>query len=152
MSSIEFLYRLLILLSSMGQNFEHNSNLIIMVDDELSIGSISNIMLTNNDFKVIANYDPGILTISEADYKILKESNLKLTLYLEYYEYIGKKQNYYNYEIPFSPEWLDKRYIVLRIYNLNKKPYKNKYDPLSNKQPYTFEVDYPGGSMRRITK
>jgi len=129
---------------------KHNANLIIMVDNELCIGSISNIQIVEGRNRIEVEYDPGNLMVNQIDYKKLKMAKSDLVLYFEYYQYEGSKQTLYNYELPFSPDWLDQDYTVLRIYNLDNKKYKGVFEPLDKGRNYTYELDYPGGQMLRV--
>lgn len=152
MKRLIFLFYMLTFSSLAAQDHTHNANLIILVDDEVCIGSIANIEITGEGSKVDAQYDPGNMIIARSDYEKLTGNKSNYSLSFDYYQYKGKKQKLYNYELPFSVDWLDQAYVVLRIYNLDKKKYRKLYEPLDQSKNYTFEYDYPGGSMKRVSK
>lgn len=136
-------------ITSAQESFE--LDLIIMIDDELVFGGLarSQILIDNED-AIELSYHPGNLSFSQSDYDRLKEAKSdSLTLTFDYYD-DGGKLDLCNYKIPFFKSWLDHYFIVLRIYNLDKKKYRKAFKPLDAERNYTYELDYPGGSMRRI--
>lgn len=127
-----------------------NVNLIIMVDDDICIGSIANAyIIMENNKKISITYHPGDLRLDKEAMNLLKGSRVS-TLHFDYYQYVNGKQTLYNYELPFYSNWLEQDYTVLRVYNLDKRKYRKRFKPLDKKRNYTFELDYPGGSMKRI--
>lgn len=149
MRFLTFIVLLFIFFPVFSQDGECNANFIIMIDDELCIGSIANAyIVSEKNEKISITYHPGSLRLEKGDSNILKDSKVN-TLHFDYYEYIDGNQTLYNYELPFDSNWLEQDYIVLRVYNLNKRKYRKHFKPLSKKKNYTFELDYPGGSMKR---
>ncbi|MGV0829118.1 hypothetical protein ACTS9C_09620 [Empedobacter brevis] len=91
--------------------------------------------------------------MNSSDYDKLLLKNIE-TIYLKfsYSETCNGNTEYYDYEIEdFKLNWLDHDYIVLNVYNTNKKAYKRIYNPLPGKE-YTYEYEYPGSGMRRAKK
>lgn len=113
---------------------------IVVLDSDRSIKSVS------------VSYHPGDLSLdkSDLDYLLSVGDSVKLSLKFEYYQYTSQgNQNVLNYEIEMSKDWLEQTYMVLYIYNTNKKRYKGKIKPIQDRN-YTFELDYPGGQMIRL--
>jgi hypothetical protein len=140
--------------SSMGQDVSHSSNVILMIDDKLCLGSVVDIHLVDgNGERIDLEYIPGKLSMEKGSYEHLIQSDLdSATLFFDYYIYKKDKQALYSYKIPFYSNWLDLEYLVLKIYNLDNKKYQKVFKPLDESRNYTFELEYPGGSMRRVEK
>ncbi|SFC85398.1 hypothetical protein SAMN05421747_1393 [Parapedobacter composti] len=100
------------------------------------------------------SYHPGALSLAknDRDHLLSLDDSIKLLLKFEYNEYTTRgNQKVLNYEIEIGKEWLEQAYMILHIYNTDKKPYKGKLKPIPGKN-YTFELDYPGGQMIRLRK
>ncbi len=142
---------------SIAQDQRRNVNFVISIDGQIVVGSMIGfkiIALSENDTREIieADYAPGNLSLEQSDYDKLLNENIKtILLAFEYTENCKNQKQTYSYEIDIRKGWLKHYYYVLHIYNTDKKRYKNVYDPLEGKT-YTFEFDYPGGSMIRVKK
>lgn len=136
---------------------QKNINIIISIDDRVVAGSLSGIQLiaflgSDSLRTVTANYYPGNLSLSETDYNHLLDTSVKsVFLAFNYIEHCKNNQKTYHYEIDLQKGWLTHYYYVLRIYNTDKSKYKKLFTPLEGKS-YTYEYDYPGGSIKRIMK
>lgn len=132
-------------------------NLIISIDNQVVVGSLSNIKLdiikddeTKEVFKL--NYSPGDLSITDSNYSMILSHSIKqMILTFNHSEYCKGEQKTYYYEIEFKKSWIENQFTVINIYNTNKRLYKNVYFPLPNKT-YTYEVIYPGGFMMRLKR
>ena len=129
-------------------------NFIISVDDKVVIGSIAHCHLIIDGVisKTEIGYIPGKLSFisnSEISNKLMAAKYVLLAF--NYYEYCNGNQIVHNYEIELKKAWLDYSFVVLRIYNVNKKRYKGMFNPLKNKD-YTYEMDFPEGSITRVKK
>ena len=136
---------------------QKNINLIILIDEKIVAGSLSNLRLIytserNTEESVKADYYPGNLSLNQNDYDMLLGKNLK-TIYLAftYNEYCKNKLHSYSYKIDLNNKWLENYYFVLYIFNTNKSKYKEIYSPIKG-TTYTYEYDYPGGSVKRVKK
>ncbi len=132
-----------------------NLDFIIVIDDNIAIGSISslNIELDSEKSKkqVTVSYYPGNLSLSSLDYNTLLSDSIKtIFLNFNYYEYSNQNQEIYNYEIELKKEWLKDYFNILRIYNLKKKKYKGKYRPISVGKNYNYEITSPSHSFKLI--
>lgn len=144
-------------LISFVQSGKKHLDFVIIIDGEVAIGSIANLSIElniNGNEKIIEPlYYPGNITMKESEYnQALSDSVTVVKIKFDYYKYIGKKQKLYNYEIEFQQEWLKEAFVVLKIYNLDKKEYRDKFEPLSAEKNYTFELDSPTNTFRRIPK
>lgn len=160
MKRILIIFFLIPLISNMeiySQEISKDFNFIITVDDNVVVGSIANLRLivseTNDNNKLIeAAYIPGKLTINKVDIEKLFSDRVNgITLMFDYYEYLNKEQVIYNYKIEIKKSWLQFSFIVLRIYNLDKRKYSKIFYPLEG-QNYTYEIDLPSNSILRIRK
>lgn len=136
-----------------GQQYNKELDFVIVIDE--------NVWITTTYFKVIMNktsgldtvtasYYPGSLSIMQSDYdKLLSQEVKSVNLELIYYGHATKKQNIYKYEIEIKKPWLQDYFNVLRIYNLDNKKYK-KFSPIAEGKNYTYELDSPSHSFRRV--
>ena len=58
----------------------------------------------------------------------------------------------YNYEIEIGKNWFEQTFVILKIYNLDKKKYKKRLAPLSKDKKYTFDLETSEGQMIRVRK
>ncbi|MBO9702029.1 MAG: hypothetical protein J7604_17610 [Sporocytophaga sp.] len=144
-------------MKSYGQNNEAIINFIIIVDDQIpSTGNIGLKFITQKESReidtIVASYVPGDLSIRRSDFdKLLSQDIKSIKLDIKSSEVCKEEVKYHTYEIEIRKAWLEYPFIVFRIYNLDKKRYKKLFVSLDRKD-YTFEIDYPGGSMMRIRK
>jgi hypothetical protein len=151
------IYFLSLLFCCIQLNAQKNINLIISIDDDIAVGSLSGLKLvaitTNGGKEVInADYYPGNLALSDNDYKKLLDTGIKTVhLVFNYTEQQNQKQQSYSYEIDLNKGWLQHYYYILRIYNTTKKKYRKMFIVPKGKG-YVYEFDYPGGSTKLIRK
>lgn len=137
-----------------GQESNKKLDFIIVVDEQIVIGTVSNLKLIlqrdRKDDIVKVYYHPGSLEIPFSGYeKMLSDVIDSLYIDFTYYEYTGQKQKVYHYKIELKKLWLKESFVILKIYNLDKKKYKNDFQPLKGRN-YTFEIDSPSYTFRRI--
>lgn len=144
---------LLITLSTttFGQETIHKKiNFIIMIDGDIDISPFKPYIYTG-DIKIEVKYIPGELSIKDSDWEALeKYDNFFLNFYHYDYSRSGKENNYH-YDIQLNTSWLEGSYIILNIYNLNKKENRRKYFSNSEK-PYVVEINLPGYSISPIQR
>jgi len=134
-------------------------NFIIMIDDELVIGTIAKPffkigMNDGSEEKIEFFYEPGLLRLSKPDFKKINSENVKsVIMVFENYPGGQIEKGTVKYEIDFDRRWLTERYTVLKVFNLNKKKYKKIFSPLGDHN-YTFEAYTPNPmtSIIRIRK
>lgn len=133
-----------------------NLSFILVVDDEIinTKSKLTFIITTDTSTENLsALYYPGTLSLSKLDYEKLI-SPLTKTIYLKYYDtvYVDGKATYYDFEIEYQKAWLQDLYNILRIYDMNSKKNKKKFDPLSSTKNYTFELTSSNTTFLRIRK
>lgn len=138
----------------LGQENNKNISFILVIDDEIistSVGITFYINSENSEERISATYYPGTLSMSKSDYEKITSTETK-TIYLRYFGtiYTNGKENYNDFEIEYNKNWLNDTYNILRFYNLDKAKYKKRYEPLSNKKNYTFEVSSPNTTFLRV--
>ena len=139
-----------------GQSSEAEIDLVIVVNEEIAIELLGNMKLVvENETEVNTiepQYYPGSLVMNKSDLDLLLSNNVKsITFCFDQYENDPANGKFF-YEIDFDKKWLTQRYIVLKIYNLEKTKYKMMYEPLSSGKNYTFEIDSPDFTFRRVLK
>ncbi|RUT70279.1 hypothetical protein D0817_10695 [Flavobacterium cupreum] len=133
-----------------------NLSFILVVDDEIisTKSKLTFIISTDTSTENLpAQYYPGTLSLSKLDYEKLISPATK-TIYLKYHDtvYVDGKATYYDFEIEYQKAWLQDLYNILRIYDLNSKKNKKKFDPLSSTKNYTFELTSSNTTFLRIRK
>ncbi|MFH6988659.1 hypothetical protein ACHRVW_13030 [Flavobacterium collinsii] len=133
-----------------------NLSFILVVDDQI-VSTQSNLtFIVTSDIStenISAQYYPGTLVLKKLDYEKIISPFTK-TIYLKYRNtvYIDGKSNYYDFEIEYQKSLLQDLYNILKIYNLNCKKYKKKFEPLSPTKNYTFEITSPNSTFLRVRK
>jgi hypothetical protein len=126
------------------------TNLILVIDEELVVGSIANMrIIDSKGIEIEATYYPGSLIFQKLDFENLISHDDSLVLAFDYFEFSGSRQRVYNYNFSFSRYWLQQQYLIMRVYNLTKKKYKKIFDPIEPGKNYTFELIHPKGQMMR---
>jgi hypothetical protein len=140
-----------------GQGAKKGLDFIIIINDNIVVGSIASLRIELISEKtkenITANYYPGNLSLTENEYgKLMSDSIKTINLKFIYYEYVGEKQNTYNYNIELKREWLKDYFNILRVYDLSKKAYKGRYNPCGVGKNYAYEIESPSHSFRLIEK
>ena len=143
-----------IIYTSYSQDKSHFDFIIVV--DEVIITSLNNPkLMIRKENELLSNFDillkPGDLSLKTTEYNLIANSSDDLYLKFDYYDYSSGKQKVYNYDIKIGKNWFEKSYIILKIYNTDKKKYKKIFNPIKGRN-YTFELDYGGGSMLQIRK
>ncbi|WP_347217754.1 hypothetical protein [Chryseobacterium sp.] len=119
---------------------QNNINLIIFINDEIITSPLelnfSN-QLSKKEYKVI--YSPG-KEIDYANNDIFKEN-----LILQFNAYGDKEDpaKRYSYSIPLEAGlFKDTSFLIIKIYNLDKKEYRKKY--CKSKEPYVVDFHKSG--------
>lgn len=122
----------------------YHNNIVLKFQEDTAIGTVSTIQ---------ANYHPGNLSIKQEEFVTLNHANCNtIRLEFSYYRNTSRKNEIYNYQFDLSKDWLLGTYLVLRVYNLDVKKYRKRYDPVGVGQNYTFEIDSPDTTFRRVIK
>jgi hypothetical protein len=147
----------IIFLDSYGQDVRKSLDLIIVIDDNIAVGSIASLQIervsASSTELMTATYYPGSLSVAEADYrKLMCDSTRAINLKFINYQYKGQAQIAYRYDIELKREWLGDYFNILRIYNLDKRKYKGKYRPSGSDKNYAYEIESPSHSYRLIER
>jgi hypothetical protein len=136
-----------------------NINFIIVIDEEITTNSLGiNFLITSKDgssreIEAITGYYPGNISLTKSDYDdLMSDETQSVILKFNYQTYINDKSNYYTYEIEAGKNWFNRMFVILKIYNLDKKKYRKRFDPLSKDKNYTFELTTSEGQMLRIKR
>lgn len=136
-----------------------NINFIIVIDEEIVTSSLGIKLLVtskdgnNREIKAITGYYPGNISLKKSDYDdLISDETQSVILKFNYPTYINDKFYYYPYEIEAGKNWFNNEFSIIKIYNLDKKKYRKRFDPLSKDKNYTFELTTSKGQMLRIKK
>lgn len=134
-------------------------NFIIVIDEEIVANSLDiKLLITYKDessreIKTTTGYYPGNISLKKSDYDdFISDETQSVILKLHYDPYINGKPYDYTYEIEAGKNWFKQTFFILKIYNLDKKKYRKRFDPLSKDKNYTFELNTSEGQMLRIKK
>ncbi len=143
---------------SMAQENRKSFDFIVCVDEEIATSLTKPVIIAKQGTNVLKridiSYHAGNLSWSSEDYNMLfSEQEITLFLQFDYYQYSSKgKQEIYNYEIEIGKNWFEMTFAILKIYNLDKKKYEKRLDPLSKDKNYTFDLENSEGQMIRTRK
>lgn len=134
-----------------------DTNFIIIVDDEISIGTIVRTsfkiqMIDGSEEKKDFFYEPGLLRLSETDFNTINSDSIEsIKILFAVYRQGAIEPD--EYELDFDKRWFSERYAILKLYNLDIRKYKNIFYPLSDVN-YTYEVYTPNpmSTVIRIRK
>lgn len=138
---------------SFAQDFTQRVNMIVVIDNNVVVGGIMSPQLVVARMKLPVRYEPGNLSfvMSELQKKAFNTDSSKVYFDFYYNEFIKRKEYSHHYKIVLEKKWLDLSFLVLRIYNMNKKWNRKTYNSLDG-ESYTYEMDTPFGSVNRIRK
>lgn len=117
---------------------------VLTIDDKVVIAAQGlKLVSPTGSLTISPNYHPGNLSIPRNKYEGLTTTDYEsLNLVFSYTkEFKGKTKDYF-YEIPFSTNWLKEKFMVLNIYNFDKRKNKKKYMPATQGSSYAFTVDF----------
>ncbi len=155
-------YFTFIILLSFGLSYSQQKsvNLIISIDDmlpttNLVITKIEYVDKQGNKYSLAgkATYYPGNTIFSnEGFYKLTSNKIKKIYLYIHYWYECGINTKNYNYVVELNPALLKKTYLILYIYNLDKRKYRRIYFPISKNRNYTYYFKYPSPYQGRLVQ
>lgn len=132
---------------------------IICIDEKIVTSLINPTIIVKRDTSVLKeieiNYHAGEISLNSEDYNtILCELPNTIFLKFDYYQYSNKgKQNIYNYEIEMERNWFEQTFVILYLYNLDKKKYIKKYKKIfghfSKEQEYILNIETSEGEIIR---
>ena len=156
MKKLLFLF-LFVFQISIAQDSRKDFDFIISIDEEIANTLYKPQIIVKQGIKILKRidikYHPGNLSLYSEDFNFFSDEKHTLLLQFNYYQYSSKgKQKSYHYEIEIGRNWFEQSFIVLKIYNLDKKKYRKKLTPLSKDKKYTFDLETSQGQMIRIRK
>jgi hypothetical protein len=133
-----------------------NLNFIVMIDGKIpfqgDLGINLDIENANRSDTVTVQYIPGNIALNDANLKEVQQDDVKsAVLLINYVKACSGKMETYRYQIQFRKSWINQSFVILRIYNLDKKENRKIFFPLKGEE-YTYEVDVPDGSLMRIRR
>lgn len=142
---------------SYSQDVNKNIDFIIVIDEKVAVGAISlvkiNSKTANEEIEITPDYYPGNLSITQTDYeRLFKQDTKSIMLSFTFNDNKGKRIKSYRYQIELKKEWMSDYFIILNIYNLDKKKYRKRYLPLSESKNYTFEIVSPSNTFLRVPR
>lgn len=151
---------LILVLSSfvMFSQVNKSLNVIISIDNDIPHGSITNVKFelkrTDSTTETIrGNYYPGNLLISQNDFEKLMDKNVRsLNLMFSNEDYKEEPKRIENYIIEIKNFWLQSKYNIIRVYNINQGPYMGVFEPEKKGEKYTFELFSPDNTFTRVKK
>lgn len=145
---------LLVMIATLSHaNAQKRINLIVSVDDRIvkNLSGFEITIMSNSGEKknIKAKYSPGNLLIDELDYEKLLDSTINtIDLSFLYNEYTNNDIIEYSYDIQIDKQFAKQNFILLYVYNTNKKKYRGLYKPMKGKK-YVYEYDFPTQGVRR---
>ncbi|WP_422859482.1 hypothetical protein ACOKFD_00640 [Flagellimonas sp. S174] len=124
-------------------------NVIIQINNELLTSGMlqPKVKPVNSSFSYYAEYDSGILTISDKAWEeIEKDSIGKFSLGFQYRTCEKDKSNIAFFEIELSRQLLNQPYLIINIYDFRNRKYRRWYGPHTEKN-YLVEFKYPGSPV-----
>ncbi|MCS3530754.1 hypothetical protein [Chryseobacterium sp. JUb7] len=119
------------------------SNLLIMIDEKPCL-IVNNLQLESQTMKSInANYVVGTIDISENDYtRLLTDQSMSFNLNFE--SILANHSLSSKYEVTIPKIYLNQKYIIINIFNMNIKNYRKKYSELiKNNKEYYVVIETP---------
>ena len=136
---------------------QKNLDLIICIDEEIAVGSISSLnveIIKGKERKDIdISYYPGNLSLSQDDYDEMMSAQTD-TIFLKFYYNLVTESGHYlrGYRIELKKEWLHDYYNILRIYNLDQNKYSKIFNASNGDGSFVYELDSPSHGFRLIRK
>lgn len=139
----------IIISNASGQSVDWN--LIITVDEKIMYEGIKDVRIDkksrNKISSIEAIYVPGSLKLETSYQGITDQDSLYLSFtYLGYDE--KNKYFEYDYEIILKKPWFNFQFMIIHIYNMDKKKYRRRYQSHKNK---SFVYDLISPDLSRLT-
>jgi len=117
--------------------FGQNYNIIIQVNDEILLGGIGGLYISNNDKKdeirIPPQYYVGDLIIPEYRKDDFDNLNERFLLSFDYYTYKNNKQEIKRFNIELTRNLLEKPYLIINIYDFRNRKYKKWFQYITDK-------------------
>ena len=118
-------------------------DMVITIDEKV-IGKAHGILFEitakdESNLSIAPVYHPGSLTFSKTDYDLLMSSRERLVR-LKFY-YLSNELTK-DYSINFHKDWLKEDYVVLNVFNLNKRKFRKVKKPIERNASYSASLDF----------
>jgi hypothetical protein len=140
------------------KGYNQNIDLILVIDKEIVLDfSVTktqlNLSYSNGQKSILPlSYFPGNLSMGTDVLNEIKSEKIDSIFFeFSYYEYKGENQLIYNYSIKMEKSWLQDKYLVLNIYNLDKKKFKRRFNFIKGVS-YVYELDSPCCTFRLVPR
>lgn len=135
--------------NSFAQDFNMRLDFILLIDDQIPENNIFDCFLLIKDStgtvvkdKISFKYQVGRLMLTSSDYNKLFKASIKSRILMKFtYRTLDTHVIDNQYEGEISPDFINKEYIICRIYNLMPKENRLKYDFRGRK--YIFNLTAP---------
>ena len=127
---------------------------IVVDDDHGSMTAPSRIYLQNEKGEktdIDFDYHPGNLSMSMDDYEKIKSFEGKIEMHFGWYKHLIGETRHYFYDIPLDKLLFERRYVVIKIYNMDDKRYRKLYYPLKGKN-YNYSLETSNEINGLLTK
>jgi hypothetical protein len=135
-----------------GQIKNERLTFILFIDNKLPVTDVTDGEILIKDSSGIKmdeipfDFHVGGLLMSSLDYKKLFNINPKLRIFIKFkYKVFYPKYDEFLYESEIPVGWLNKEYIILKVYNKSDKINREKY-VFGNGEKYLVQIMIPGSS------
>lgn len=140
---------------SIAQNNSKSFDFIICIDEEIAT-TLSNPLIIakcgTEERQINVNYYVGNLSLSNEDYNyITSRQDISLLLNFNYYQYsLNGKQKIYNYEVIMKKGLFNQMFVILKIFNMDKKKYRKRFGTISKDKQYIINIDTSNGQILEL--
>lgn len=140
---------------SIAQNNLKSFDFIICIDEQIAT-TLSNPLIIakcgTEERQIDVNYYAGNLSLSNDDYNyISSRQDIDLFLKFNYYQYsLNGKQKIYNYETIMRKGLFNQMFVILKIFNMDKKKYRKRFKTISKDKHYIINIDTSEGQILEI--
>jgi hypothetical protein len=155
---ILYLFLVIFVSNLYGQTKNERLTLILFIDNKLPVTDVTDGEILLKDSSGIKkdeikfDFHVGGLLMSSPDYEKLLNINRGSRIIIKFkYKVFYPKFGEFSYEIEIPEGWINKEYIILKIYNESNKINREKYF-FKNGQKYLVQIIIPGSSSILKTK
>ena len=116
----------------------------VITVDERVMNTVQGLSLkfADDESSIIINpqYHPGNLTFKQSEFNNLMSGENEI-LWLRFYT-IKDEESTTDYSIKIHRDWFKERFIVLGIFNLDKRKYRKQRKPIEPNMKYSVSIDF----------
>lgn len=145
------IFLLLINLISLNFCFSQNTNLVLMVNDQILNGEITNLYLKfeneNETKKIYVNYYPGDLILNSETLELINSDKTnKIYLHFDYNTFKKEKHLISNFDIELKKIMFQQPYLIINVFDFTDKKYRKWYQYLTNEN-YLPQIIFPNSGI-----